>query len=343
MPYEAIPSVLSRRAASRLRSCFRVAYCYGRQMALLAWEVPMVWYFISRLKAGAVAPDHPWVTGAMPSGSGPVWKKNLAYRSPSGLPGSSLQSDEAVIERTGSFLARMVGRSASPEEVPQGPRRRMPHAVNYIHGSVHYNGAFLLFDDFPDLSGHLADPSFRKDLLRFGRTEKREVTLVFRQRVYDPLEYAWCVGCVRAHLPWFSNGNGPSRRPVLWGNTAPYPAINLINGSWMADLHHLRRGRMDRLLREPIAPGAHFRGDYRTVRREYALIEKLLAWYMFMDVRARGFMGQLFFTDRRKIEPHRLEEYRKAGGYWKWYACYRVPFPLDWRRRKRASADAAAP
>jgi hypothetical protein len=33
---------------------------------------------------------------------------------------------------------------ANPE-IPQGKARRMPHAVNYLHGSVHYNGGYVLF------------------------------------------------------------------------------------------------------------------------------------------------------------------------------------------------------
>ncbi len=319
---------------SRLQSTFRVAYCFIRQILLLLWEVPVVWFFMAKLKAGALPSGHAWITGDEPDGSGSVWRRNIVYRSPTRMPGASLETDEHIIEKTGLFLAKMVGRSIGEAEIPQGPRRRMPHAVNYIHGSVHYNGAFLVFDDFLDLSGHLADAGFRRDLIRFGREEKREVTLVFRQRVYDPLEYAYCIGCVRAHLPWFSNGNGPSRKPVLWGNTAPHPAINLINGAWMGDRYHLWRGDYPRLIRKPIEPGRYFQRPYLASKADYSLIEKLLAWYMFMDVRSRGFWGQLFFTNRRKIEPHRLEEYRKAGGYWNWYACYHVPFPLQLGMRK---------
>jgi hypothetical protein len=61
---------------------------------------------------------------------------------------------------------------------------------------------------------------------------------------------------------------------------------------------------------------------------------------MFTDVRLRGFKGQLFFTDRRVIEPQRLEEYRKAGGYLKWVGCHPVPSPF--RRREKVNESASA-
>jgi Leu/Phe-tRNA-protein transferase len=60
----------------------------------------------------------------------------------------------------------------------------------------------------------------------------------------------------------------------------------------------------------------------------------LVAWMISTDVRLHGFRGQLAFTNRIKIEPERLEEYRREG-YFRWSASYIVPRPpLRWWRTK---------
>ena len=310
----------------------RTIYCFGRQLLLLAFEVWAVLFFMQALRRRRCDSEHPWVTGLDADGE-EVWPRNIVYRSPSRMPDTTEESDAAIVTSIGKFLRAMVRRSAQAEELPHGSKRRMPHGVNYIHGAVHYNGAFLLFDDFADLVSHLTDRRFRRDLLRFGRRQRREVTLVFRNRKYCPVDFAYMVGSVRAHLPWFSNGNGPTKRPVLWGNMSPYPAINLINGAWMTDLWRFCRGAD--VARPTIDSRAHFTGDYFGRRKEFTFTDRLLAWYMFMDVKARGFRGQIFFTNRHRIEPRRVGEYREAGGYWKWVACHEVPFP----RRLAASTS----
>jgi hypothetical protein len=33
----------------------------------------------------------------------------------------------------------------------------MPHGINYIHGSAHYNSGILVFTDFTDTFGHFTD------------------------------------------------------------------------------------------------------------------------------------------------------------------------------------------
>lgn len=319
-----------RSIDARIAHTIRTVYCFQRQLWLLAWEVWVVFFFMYVLKDRRLPQEHPWATGRTPDDDGDIWPRNIVYRSPSRLAETSEESDAKIVRSVGKFLCAMVRRSNQGPEIPHGPKRRMPHAVNYIHGAVHYNGAFLVFDDFADLVSHLTDRQFRRDLLRFGRRERREVTLVFRNRDYEPLDFAYMVGCVRAHLPSFSNGNGPTKRPVLWGNMSPYPAIALINGAWMSDLFRMWRGRDDALARAPIDSRAHFRQSYCGSRSWFTFTDRLLAWYMYTDVRSRGFRGQLFFTNRKRIEPQRVEEYEEAGGYWKWAACHEVPPP--WSR-----------
>jgi hypothetical protein len=311
------------------RRSTRIAYCFVRQLVLLAYEVPFVFWFMAKFKARALPPQHPWISGYAYPNAAPIWHANIAYRSISAMAHSDLRTDQEIAEKTGQFLAKMVERSIVPNEIPHGPQRRMPHAVNYIHGAVHYNGVFLIFDDFLDLIRHLSNTEFRHEVLRLGRIERREVTFLMRNRDYDPLDFAYCIGAVRAYLPWFSNGNGPTKKPVLWGNMAPYPAVNLINGSWMRDLHALLRGELAQIIRPPIASERYFlKKTYPATQTRFQLIDKLLAWYMYTDVRARGFRGQLFFTNRSRIEPQRRAQFEAEGGYWRWVACHKVPFPL---------------
>jgi hypothetical protein len=324
------------RLAERIVHPFWVLYCIVHMWMRVAYETGAVFYLMRRMGAGMLRDDHPWITGSMPGSTEKIWSKNLIYRSPSRRPASSQAEDRRIVEGVGSFLSRMTGKSVVLPELPQGKKRRMPHAVNYLHGAVHYNGAYLIFDDFADLIFHLTDAAFRRDLVRFARTERREVTLVFRERDYDPLDYAYCVGAVRMLIPWFSNGNGPTKRPVLWGNVAPFPAIGTINGSWMIETFALMRGEYDRLVRPPIE-GTWFAGPYRGTRREPIWIERLMAWLIHLDVRLHGFRGQLAFTNRDVIEPERRAEYEKAGGYFRWSACYEVPHPFRRGEREETS------
>src|SRR5439155_222465 len=80
-----------------------------------------------------------------------------------------------VVTKTGQFLAHRVSLSAGPEEIPAGPRRRMPHGINYIHGTSHYNSGILVFTDFPDALSHFTDRRFRREVYRFVHAERREV------------------------------------------------------------------------------------------------------------------------------------------------------------------------
>lgn len=314
-----------------------VVWCSFRRFLLVTYETLVVFYLMRRTRAGMLEPQHPWITGREPGTAREIWERNVVYRSPSTRYTPS--DDLNAVVSVGRFMAAMVGKSSV--EIPQGPKRRMPHAVNYIHGAVHYNGVYMLFDDFPDLVDHLTDASFVTDLLEFARKVGREVTFVMRDRDYDPLDFAYCVGCLRTHLPWFSNGNGPTKRPVLWGNASPYPTIGLINGAWMSDLFRLVRGDTASLVRPALSHGPYFSRAYRGRRREFSWLDRWVAWVIFVDVRLRGFRGQLFFTDRRVIEPRRVAEYRAAGGYWRWLGCHFVPPPFRARTKREVSDPSA--
>jgi hypothetical protein len=104
--------------------------------------------------------------------------------------GYTPEADEVVVSKVGNFLATMVRKLGPTPEIPHGTRRRMPHAINYLHGAVHYNGLTLLFNNFAEALEYLADTHFRQELRRLIRAEGREVTLVFRERNYEPVEYA---------------------------------------------------------------------------------------------------------------------------------------------------------
>ncbi len=296
--------------------------CFLRQMWLLAVEAGIVVFYVRAMKAGLLDECHPWAVGNDVDGT-PIWPKNVVYASPRKI--ENAPSDAEIVIKVGQFLRSMVKRSVGINEIPQGPRRRMPHAVNYLHGSVHYNGGFIVFDDCKDLVSHVNDPAFRRDLARFVKAEKREVTIVLRDRDYDPTEYAYAISAVRAHLPYFTNGNGPSDKPVLWGNKAPYASLNPINGAWMDDMRMLWKGELDALVRPPVAE-SYFADKYVLVPRGYTKLEKSLAWLYFLDVRARGKRGNIFFSARETFDPRGVAEY-KALGYWRWFNIARVPRP----------------
>jgi hypothetical protein len=87
--------------------------------------------------------------------------------------------------------------------------------------------------------------------------EKREMMLVFRQRHYEPREFAFLMGFLRSRLPWFCNSNGPRKR-VLWGNPAPFPVVNIIRGNWITDVYRLKTQGAHAALRPPIPKGRYF-------------------------------------------------------------------------------------
>jgi hypothetical protein len=287
--------------------------------------------FLHRIEAGALPDNHPWLTGIVPGTERPVWSRNIVYASNRGSEWHILpDSDDEIVERIGRFLLAMVCRSnVSNPEIPQGKARRMPHAVNYIHGSVHYNGGFLIFDNFRDAMRHFSDRAFVKEFKRYAKQEGRELTVVLRERYYDPTEYSWFLGFIRAHQPWYANANGPTRRRILHGTPSPYPAINPINGSWVKDLRALHRRALDRLLKPPLDGPDYFKGTYVGTQQSYTFLERFLVWAQHLVVRAKGFQGGLVFTKRSRIEPENWQKYVDTNGAWR--PSYPVPSPF---RRK---------
>ena len=176
---------------------------------------------VHKMTAGMVTAEHPWVTGLVPDDQQPVWPRNVVFRTPVGTtwaePDYQPEADDAIANKVGKFLAAMVKKSVANPEIPHGPTRRMPHAINYLHGAVHYNGLTMLFNNFAEAMEYFADTRFRKELRRLIKVEQREVTLVFRERNYDPVEFAYFSAFVMSHVPWFANVNGAGRK-VMWGN-----------------------------------------------------------------------------------------------------------------------------
>ena len=265
------------------------------------------------MPAGLVGMDHPWVTGLNPATGRPIWFENILYRSrrPSDR---DLPEDDEVVGRTGQFLANMVAQSAVVPELPWGPQRPMPHGINYIHGSVHYNSGILVFTDFADAIEHFTDPRFAAGVRQFVRVEHREVLLLFREREYSTTDYAYFVGCMRTLFPWFCNSNGPKKR-VLWGNPAPFPAANLITGNWIRDVYRLRQpGGAEAVVRPPIAPGRYLAEvPYQGWRRAPLWPEKLLARWTYFRIRMRGSRGGLYFVDRRALNEDHLRRLARLG------------------------------
>ncbi|HZF94804.1 MAG TPA: hypothetical protein VEZ20_08010 [Allosphingosinicella sp.] len=291
--------------------------------------------WVHRVEAGLLPPDHPWLTGMGQAAPGEtIWARNIVFASPRGAHVAEAASDEEIVTAVGRFLAAMVQRSnvAAPE-IPQGRSRRMPHAVNYLHGPVHHNGGYVLFDDFSDAMFHLSDRTFAAEFLRFAKEERRELTIVLRDRHYDPEEYAWFVAFVRAHLPWYCNGNGPTRKRVLHGTPSPYPVVNPINGTWIGDVRRLQRGERGGLARPPIE-ARYFTGAYAGTRTDYLWMERLHAWLQWLVTEAKGFQGGLVFTRRALIEPHNLAAYVAGGG--KWRPGYTISHPFRTLARARA-------
>lgn len=265
------------------------------------------------LEHGLLEPDHPFVTGVSPHTGREPWLDNVVFRSPRAerFAGGDPGSDDEIVMRIGRFMTGMVKKSTGPMEVPHGPRRRLAHAVNYLHGPVHFTSSFLLFNDFRDAVFFFSDPRFEAEIRRFSKRERRELTLIFREREYDLEEYSHLIGFLRSVFPWYANPNGPKKR-VLYGTPSPFPVVNLVNGSWTGDMKRFRRGEIEPLLRPSIAPGLYFQGAYRGTRRDYALADRLLAFFNYLVIWTRGFQGSLVFHLRKRIEPRQHREYLEA-------------------------------
>ena len=217
-------------------------------------------------------------------------------------------SDESILGNVGDYLRKQVLTVAASPQHPTGRPARMPPGILYLHGGVHYNGGWLLFNDFKEAIEHYSDARFRAELKRFVREQKREPITLFRDRDYDREEFARFVCFMRSVFPWFSNSNGP-KKFVLWGNPAPYPAVNTITGNWIADCRALKTAEGRQKVARPPIPArryfqdAPYRGEVSTTRWP----EHLLALFTEKRIALRGEQENLYFVDKRKLNAgHRF-------------------------------------
>jgi hypothetical protein len=266
------------------------------------------------MQPGLVDVEHPWVTGINPETGRTIWRDNVIYRSERGPSAEGLASDDVVLESVGKFLAERVRQSAVTPELPVGPQRRMPHGINYQHGASHYNSGIIILNDLEEGYRHITDYRFRTEIKRFVCQERREVLFLFRNREYEPKDYAYFSCCMRTLFPWFCNPNGPQGR-VLWGNYAPFPAANLITGHWGDDVYALKRpDGAKSVVRPSIQKEQYFQeGSYGTGRDYPRWPEKLLTRLTYWRVRMRGAKGGMFFIDRRKVYADQIQNRQSRG------------------------------
>jgi|JI10StandDraft_1071094.scaffolds.fasta_scaffold03703_12 hypothetical protein len=266
------------------------------------------------LQPGAVDLDHPWCTGISPHTGKLIWHDNVIYSTPRREGQPELPSDDEILIATGRFMASRVRKSAATPELPVGPKRRMPHAINYMHGSSHYNSGIILLNDLEEGFRHITSFSFRRDLRAFVKQERREVLFIFRDPEYDPRVYAHLSCCMRTHFHWFCNPNGPKAR-VLWGNLAPFAAANLITGHWADDVYALREpDGATKVTRPPICQGKYLQAGPYHGEREYAIWpEKTLARINDLRIRLRGQKSGMFFVDRRKVYADQIKARTEKG------------------------------
>jgi hypothetical protein len=302
-------AVAARRSLTRSRSGLvlafgsvlrgiRFAAIQAAQTVHNGWGILNVWYLIllRPLPGGLLPLDHPYCSGLEPKSGETIWGRNVVYRTPP-RPGSA--PDAEIVRAVGAYMAGMVRQVAPRPGLPKGAPVRMPAAIYWIHGPVHYNSGWLLFNDFAEAISHFSDPAFRREFRRFVRSESREPLLVFRQRDPDAKAYADFIGFLRAELPYFANSNGRGRAP-LWGNRSPFPTVNIVTGRWIRDVRMLRTAEGRRLSpRAPIS-GAYFGGAYAGPRTEVSPLERALAKFHEVRIRLRGARGNVYFVDQRR-------------------------------------------
>lgn len=266
------------------------------------WGIINVFYivWINPMKGGLLSDDHPMATGINPETGKTIWTSNIIFQSKRDVT-AGFDSDEEIINEVGNYMRKMVLVSASSAEFPEGKPGRMPPAINYIHGCVHYNGGFLIFNDFKDAISHFSNKEFQQSFKKFVSEEGREPVTVFRNKNYDRMEFLEFVCFLRTIFPWFSNCNGNKKR-IGWGNPAPYPSVNTITGYWMDDTYKIytEEGRKT-LCRKPITKKYFLNTVYVGERAHVLKEEKLLANFTNERVIARGAKGNMFFVDLRKL------------------------------------------
>ena len=259
----------------------------------------IVW--VRPMAGGLLDESHPMVTGINPEKNDFIWKQNIIFQSTRSAEFENSATDEQIVTDVGNHMRKMVEISSSSAKYPQGKPDRMPPAINYIHGCVHYNGGFLLFNDFQDAISHFTNKDFQNAFKRFVKEEGREPVTIFRNRNYDRMEYLEFVCFLRTIFPWFSNTNGNKKR-IGWGNPAPYPSVNTITGYWMDDTYKIysEKGRKS-VCRQPITKKYFTEASYVGERATTKPEEKFLANFTNERVLARGEKGNMFFVDLRKL------------------------------------------
>jgi hypothetical protein len=280
-----------------------VPLTWAKQVVHNGWGIVNVLdiVFARPLPPGLLTVEHPLVTGIEPLSGQPIWPQNLVFASPPRAASFGDEADDVIITRVGKHLAHMVSLAVPRPGQPEGPPSRMPAAVNYLHAGVHYPGVWLLFSTFREALAHFSCPRFLAEFRRLVEVERREPITVFRDKQYDRREFAEFVCALRSLLPWFSNSNGPRRR-VLWGNPAPYAAVNTITGHWMKTVRLIARGRADEAARPPVRARYFQDGPYRGPRDQAVWYERLLAWATEKRIDRRGAKEGLFFVDKRRLD-----------------------------------------
>ncbi len=281
---------------------FNVAVIWTRLTVHNTWGIINVFniVWVKPMKGGLLRADHPMVTGINPENNKPIWPSNIIFQSIRD-ESSNYASDDEIVCEVGNYMRKMVLASAATPENPIGKPDRMPPAINYIHGCVHYNGGFLIFNDFKDALNHFTNVDFQNSFKNFVKSEGREPVTLFRNKNYDRVEYLEFVCFLRTIFPWFSNTNGNKKR-IGWGNPAPYPSVNTITGFWMKDTYKIysAEGRAS-VCRKPITKIYFEKKVYAGERSVVLPEEKFLAEFTNNRVIARGEKGNMFFVDLRKL------------------------------------------
>lgn len=287
------------------------------------------------MPGGLIDENHPFCTGVDPASGKSIWQSNLLFRTPRRDPWPKRQvpeDDDVILDRIGQHLCQQVRQAAASPLHPRGRPSRMPPGILYLHGGVHYNGGWLIFNDFAEAIEHFSDPRFAAEFRRFVREQRREPVTLFRDRDYDRTEFARFVCFMRTIFPWFSNSNGPKRH-VLWGNPSPYPTVNTITGHWIRDCRALKtRAGRETVALAPMPRERYFQnGPYSGERRTTRWPENGLALLTELRIHLRGEKENLYFVDKRKL---------KSG-----LRFGPEPIPTPWRRFRRwfARRPAAPP
>jgi hypothetical protein len=316
--------------------CLRVPVTWTALTVHNSWGIlnvlDLIW--LRPMRGGLVDERHPFCTGIHPATGEQIWLRNVVFKSPRRAiwPDSPLapDPDDEIVCKVGDHLRKQVLMAARSEAHPAGHAAPMPPGILYIHGGVHFNGVWLLFNDFPDAIRHFSDPKFAAEFRRLVREEKREPITLFRDRDYDREEFARFVCFLRTTFPWFSNCNGP-KKFVLWGNPSPYAAVNTITGHWIHDTRALKTERGRAAVARPPVVGKYFQHPLYYGERETTLWpENLLAFLTNKRIALRGERENLYFVDKRKIR----RGFRFGPD----------PIPSPWRRAWRwCRGDAKVP